>query len=65
MGLCTGPYKLMLFHVCARGSCSIELAHLKKEEDTKKKFARFVSSWFDTFVMFSRTTWSIGGHENT
>jgi len=35
MESCTAQYKMLLFHVkaIARGSCSIELARLKKEED--------------------------------
>jgi len=53
-----------------RGSRSIELARLKKkeEEEERKKekhLAHFASSWFGTFVMLSRTTGSLVGHENT
>jgi len=50
-----------------RGSRSIELARLKKEERKKKEkhLARFVCSWFGTFAMFSRAAVSIVGHYNT
>jgi len=57
-----------------RGSRRIELAHLKKkeeeeeEEEERKKekhLARFVSSWFGTFAILSRTTGSLVGHEDT
>ena len=47
-----------------RGSRSIELARLKKKEE-EKYLARFASSWFGTFVMLSRATGSLVGHENT
>ena len=58
MGLCTAPYKMLLFCVqtSVRGSRSIELARLKtpkeeeeEEEEERKKekhLAHFASSWF-------------------
>jgi len=52
--------------LCVNGSCSIELACLKKkEEEERKHLARFASSWFGTFVMLSHITGSLVGHENT
>jgi len=47
-----------------RGSRSIELAHLKKERKKKKEkhLARFASSLFGTFAMFSRAAVSVVGH---
>jgi len=49
-----------------RGSGNTELARLKKEERRRKKkekhLARFASSWFGTFAMFSRAAVSVVGH---
>ena len=40
MGLCTTPYKMLLFCVqtIVSGSCYIKLAHLKKERKKKEKY---------------------------
>jgi len=49
-------------------SRKFELARLKKEERRRRKkkeekhLARFASSWFGTFVMFSRAAVSVVGH---
>jgi len=50
-----------------RGSRGIELARLKKEERRRRKkkekhLARFASSWFGTFAMFSHAAVSVVGH---
>ena len=45
-----------------RGSHSIELARLKKEE---KYFGCLAAFWIGTFLMIFRATWGIAGHKNT
>jgi len=49
-----------------RGSRSIKPARLKKEEEERKQkgkhLARFASSWFGTFAMFSRAAGSVVCH---
>ena len=70
MGLCTAPYKMLLFraYTTVRGSCNIELAHLKKEEEEEeeeKHFGCFGAFWFSTFMMLFQATRDLVGHENT
>ena len=51
MGRCTAQSKMLPFraNTIVRDSGNTELARLKKE----KHLARFASSWFGTFAMFS------------